>query len=520
MEGTDYYLGTYSTFNTISASKLSYISAENTGVSQFPASLYTLVLKEVAPVSKNEPAADTAYKFAVNQVTLGGVLYVTGEVDGRYLATTDKISEAADVYAEVVEGGYKFYILVEGAKQYITVYNNESGKLSVKYDAAGTSVYAYNATVNAWVTNMEGTDYYLGTYNNFNTISASKLSYISAENTGVSQFPANIVAIEFVTEGGDDVTPPEGGDDVTPPEGGDTATLPADGSTLTAAQALALNKILASGGTSTEKYYISGTITEFYGSGGLTFGNVYIKDAEGNTILIYGLVDADGKKYSEMTTKPVIGDTITVYGVINNYKGTIQFKDATVTAHTAHECAMSEATCKAPATCSICGKTEGDVLDHVYVDGVCSGCGAAEPSGDQTTVSKTMGDIATANGWADSTLYASFDLDDSITVSSSGTPVGSYGLNTGKYYASSTTWRIYQNESPAVTITADEGKTIISVKITYSVKNSGTLTLDGANIASGTVVSVNANSVTFSVGNTGTATNGQAQITAIEVIYQ
>jgi hypothetical protein len=74
----------------------------------------------------------------------------------------------------------------------------DAGKLSVKYDAAGTSVYAYNADVNAWVSNMDGTDYYLGTYNNFNTISASKLSYITAENTGVSQFPAGFFTIEIV----------------------------------------------------------------------------------------------------------------------------------------------------------------------------------------------------------------------------------------------------------------------------------------------------------------------------------
>ena len=111
-------------------------------------------------------------------------------------------------------------------------------------------------------------------------------------------------------------------------------------------------------------------------------------------------------------------------------------------------------------------------------------------------------------------------LDENVSVTTSGTPVGNYGLNTGKYYTSGNNWRIYQNENPSVTITAAEGKTIVSVKITYSIKNTGTLTLNGENIASDTVVEVNANSVTFSVGNTGTATNGQAQITAIEVVYQ
>ena len=153
---------------------------------------------EVAPVEAEAPVADTAYKFAMAQTNLGKTLYVTGDVSGRYLVTTDKLSKAADVYAEVVEGGYKFYILVGEEKQYITVYNNAEGKLSVNFDAAGTSVYAYNAEVNAWATNLDGTDYYLGTYSTYNTVSASKTSYITAENTGVSQFPAGCYTIEVV----------------------------------------------------------------------------------------------------------------------------------------------------------------------------------------------------------------------------------------------------------------------------------------------------------------------------------
>ena len=141
-------------------------------------------------------------------------------------------------------------------------------------------------------------------------------------------------------------------------------------------------------------------------------------------------------------------------------------------------------------------------------------------TGEKTTVNLSIADYASANSWADSTLYASITMNGGITVTSSGTPVGDYDLNTGKFYTSNSTWRIYQTENPSVTITAAEGKTIVSVKITYSVKNSGTLTHNGTNISSGTLVTVNANSVTFNVGNTGTKTNGQAQITSIEVIYQ
>ncbi len=37
-----------------------------------------------------------------------------------------------------------------------------------------------------------------------------------------------------------------------------------------------------------------------------------------------------------------------------------------------------DATCKAPKTCSVCGATEGEIGDHSYVDGICFVCGEAE----------------------------------------------------------------------------------------------------------------------------------------------
>ena len=143
----------------------------------------------VTPVTA--PAEGTAYKFGLYQGKNEKQVYINGTIaNDRYLGTTENVDEAVDTYVEAAEGGVKFYIVVEGAKQYITVYNNDAGKLSVKFDAAGTSVFAYNAECNNWVTTMEGETYYLGTYNNFDTMSASKTSYINAENTGVSQFPA------------------------------------------------------------------------------------------------------------------------------------------------------------------------------------------------------------------------------------------------------------------------------------------------------------------------------------------
>lgn len=142
---------------------------------------------------------------------------------------------------------------------------------------------------------------------------------------------------------------------------------------------------------------------------------------------------------------------------------------------------------------------------------------AAQGGGEEQssiTVSKTIADIAVANSWSDATQYKTINLDEQITATVAG------GGNTGKYYTSGNNWRLYQTEAPSLTISAKENYKILSVKITYTFENTSVLTYNSLNVASGTVVDVNAASITFGVGNTGSATNGQVRVTAIEVVYQ
>lgn len=152
------------------------------------------------------------------------------------------------------------------------------------------------------------------------------------------------------------------------------------------------------------------------------------------------------------------------------------------------------------------------IVQFVLVESAGSGdSGEVNPPADNTTVSFTMNSIATANRWENTSLYNSFEKD-GISFKVTG------GSNTGKYYTNGLDWRIYQSESPSLTITAPNGKKIVSIKITYGINQTGILTKGETQIASGEVVSVNASSVVFGVGNTGTATNGQVRITAIEVV--
>ena len=145
------------------------------------------------------PVADKAFKFALTQVNLDKTRYFSGAMSGNFFATTDKLSKAVDVYAEAVEGGYKLYFLEGETKKYLDIYEYQTGKGGVRIaDAAtATAVYTWNADLKIFVANVAGNDYYLGTYKTYNTISASKTTFITGDNVAdlcVSQFVAQLVS--------------------------------------------------------------------------------------------------------------------------------------------------------------------------------------------------------------------------------------------------------------------------------------------------------------------------------------
>lgn len=261
---------------------------------------------------------------------------------------------------------------------------------------------------------------------------------------------------------------------------------------------------------------VKGTVESFYRAWSDQYNNCspYIVDAEGNKLLCYNLA-----------TKVNVGDQITVTGVVGEHNSVKQVAaGCTAVIDVAHTHNFADATCTAPKTCS-CGAIDGTALDHIdeNSDNVCdrTGCGAdltpATP-GQNQTASIVIADYAAANSWANSTMYNTI-TSGVVTITANHTATSaSYGANTGKYYTNGENWRIYQSEAPELTISVASG-TIVSVKVSYASQNTGTLTLNGQNVATDTVVNVNAASITFSVGNTGDATNGQARITAIEVVY-
>lgn len=80
---------------------------------------------------------------------------------------------------------------------------------------------------------------------------------------------------------------------------------------------------------STERYYVRGTVDSTPTS---PYGNFTIKDADGNSIYVYGLYSADGKRYDAMTEKPEVGDEIVIaaplYKYVNGSSVTLELKNA------------------------------------------------------------------------------------------------------------------------------------------------------------------------------------------------
>ncbi len=204
-----YYLGTYGTYSTFSASTI------DKAATSFVAHLGVLVEKSedeggedddpVVEVPEIElvtvPEIGVAYKYYVDQLNLSSTLYLTGAMSGYYYATTTDIAAAQNFYFEEVDGGYNVYTYIDSVKTYIDVVVN-GNYINVIYTTEPTAVFVWNETYNTIVTTLNDTEYYLGSYNSFNTVSASKISY--AATSFVGHFGA-VPAIEsegLVEQGG------------------------------------------------------------------------------------------------------------------------------------------------------------------------------------------------------------------------------------------------------------------------------------------------------------------------------
>lgn len=150
-----------------------------------------------------DPISDIAagtYKYGLYQASLGKWLFATGGIStnnsGDFGATSEDPADAADFTLAQVTGGWT--IQVNG--KYLELNDNHRWALV----DASTQAWVWNAEAKVLTFEVSGTVYYLGTYNSFDTISASAISYITGDNAskvGVSQFVAQFGTIVGSTTG-------------------------------------------------------------------------------------------------------------------------------------------------------------------------------------------------------------------------------------------------------------------------------------------------------------------------------
>ena len=195
VDGTDYYLGCYKTYETISASKTSYILDDTSkiGVSQFPATLEKVEVATLKLEKASELSEDKNYVLAVSQKNAGKDIVFNGSISGKYLQSGSYL-KGVIVRIENVEGGFRMYYENEGVKTYIEILD---GKAALSLEP--TTVWTLDSESSVPVTMVGDTQYYLGCYKTYETFSASKTSYIFDDRSviGVSQFPAYLVEYEL-----------------------------------------------------------------------------------------------------------------------------------------------------------------------------------------------------------------------------------------------------------------------------------------------------------------------------------
>ena len=280
-----------------------------------------LEINAVLPVIDNagitsDLQENVAYKMFLYQVTFKQNLYATHEMDqDKYFKGTNDPKAAPDFFAEKVDGGFKFYTMIDGAKKYVNaylVYDEAQAKYSKRLNYADSTdnVWTYEADTNAWFVNLpqaeETVKYVLGTYGEYKTFCISEASYITPSNTGVSQFPASFITKEVA----ESKTP-------------DEEYVP-EYEEYTIGNALALEDGVG--------VIVLGVVSEVNGAWNEQYGNMNVTITDGkDTLYIYRLA-----------TKVEKGDAIVVTGKMGSFKGSKQIAEG-ATAEIVAEKSLAEA---------------------------------------------------------------------------------------------------------------------------------------------------------------------------------
>ena len=141
----------------------------------------TLAPSENGPTVITTIADGQSYYIGVNQETLGKYLYFAGKSANKeyYMETTENAAASTKVTVHAITGGYALsFVDAAGATKYLDIVANGTYVNLYIVDTQPTTPFVWNEDYNTFTKDINGTVYYFGTYNNFNTLSASKFDFI------------------------------------------------------------------------------------------------------------------------------------------------------------------------------------------------------------------------------------------------------------------------------------------------------------------------------------------------------
>ncbi len=319
------------------------------------------------------PAAGT-YKLFMEQANLGKNLYFTGEMNGYYYATSEDAINGVDIVvtAGTAENTYTLsFVNKEGVTKYLSIADDGS-HINV---LIGDTPYewTWEAERNIITATLGDTTYFLGTYKNYNTISASEVSHIEdASVIGKSQFVARFVTFKkpadadkvsveknalawentTYTEDGTATLPLVGETygDVTIAWTADNASVVIDGAnfalTMPAASArIVVTATLTCGEATDTKQFVLFAVVDVLDAVKLMQEGDKLNGTFSLTGTVKSIDEAYSDEYKNVTLTITVGDTdiqcfrmkgdaaatakvgdeLVVTGSLENYKGTVQF---------------------------------------------------------------------------------------------------------------------------------------------------------------------------------------------------
>ncbi len=182
-----YFLGTYSTYDNISASWIGYVDGSMTSTSaQY---ITNFIRTENLPADEpgatgtstivTAPEVGVAYKLGHDQLAKQEIYYFNGKMSGYYGGTDTDATKGIDVYLENAEGGYKVYFTDgNGVKQYLLIAVGDDGThINFKFSNSSASVFVFDTEHNSLYTTLDdGSVHYMGTNGTYVTVNTIRES--------------------------------------------------------------------------------------------------------------------------------------------------------------------------------------------------------------------------------------------------------------------------------------------------------------------------------------------------------